>query len=428
MATAYTDRTARRLALSAAALARAGARGFATASAGLAWLRHGFRTSPASALLRPPTGRDLPREACGTGVPPVSPGWQPPSGPDLPCGHDSAGAPHPPSRGARLFGFLTAYIRSMRLYYSFVTGIAGWLGVAYYEYLAATPALHTIEVAPPPEKKLVILVLLFLSWGVNQIINDYLGLAEDRINAPQRPMVTGELPPGLALLVSGALLVATGLVTWFYLQPIAIVFLLAGVLLNVLYEYAKGHGLWGNIVFGLMIAMAPLFGGYACGPTAASVFQPNRLSVLLLVAVINALMTYYTYFKDYRGDRRAGKRTLIVMAGLRLARALAVVSALVPSLVFALLRLTGMHRSPLNRTFLILGVLTVLLQLWTGALYWRNPTGVKTYASLKTNFRACTCGQAALVAIFSPDLAIWLFLGSYIFVGLLFDLHGNPKQ
>ena len=35
--------------------------------------------------------------------------------------------------------FARAYVRSMRLYYSFVTGIAGWLGVAYYEYLAANP-------------------------------------------------------------------------------------------------------------------------------------------------------------------------------------------------------------------------------------------------------------------------------------------------
>ena len=49
--------------------------------------------------------------------------------------------------------FIRAYIKSMRLYYSFVTGIAGWLGVAYYEYLVANPAVHTIETAPTPEKK-----------------------------------------------------------------------------------------------------------------------------------------------------------------------------------------------------------------------------------------------------------------------------------
>jgi geranylgeranylglycerol-phosphate geranylgeranyltransferase len=325
-------------------------------------------------------------------------------------------------------GFVMAYVRSMRLYYSFVTGIAGWLGVAYYEHLAGNPALHTIEVAPAPERKLVILAILFLSWGVNQIINDYLGLAEDRINAPKRPMVTGELDPHLALLVSGALMLGAGVVTWFYLEPIATVFLAAGVVLNVVYEWAKGHGLLGNLVFGLMITMAPLYGGFASGPTAASALQSNRASVLLLVLVLNALMTYYTYFKDYRGDRRAGKRTLVVALGLRKSRVMAACSALVPTLVFAFLRVTGLHQTPLNRTFIILGLLTVFLQLWTGVLYWKNPAGVKAYASLETNFRACTCGQAALIGIFNPDLAIWLFIFSYMFVGFLFGLHRDPRE
>ena len=125
-------------------------------------------------------------------------------------------------------------------------------------------------------------------------------------------MVTGELNPRLALLVSAALLVISGVITWFYLQPVAVLFLAGGVLLNILYEYAKARGILGNLVFGLMITMAPLYGGYASGPTAATVFQPNRISVLLLVLVMNALMTYYTYFKDYRGDLLAGKRTLVV--------------------------------------------------------------------------------------------------------------------
>ncbi len=32
--------------------------------------------------------------------------------------------------------FLIAYVKSMRLYYAFVTGIVGWLGVSYYQYIA----------------------------------------------------------------------------------------------------------------------------------------------------------------------------------------------------------------------------------------------------------------------------------------------------
>jgi geranylgeranylglycerol-phosphate geranylgeranyltransferase len=324
--------------------------------------------------------------------------------------------------------FMRAYIKSMRLYYSFVTGIAGWIGVAYYDYLATRSVERTTETQAPPEKKLVILLLLFLSWGINQIINDYLGLKEDRINAPDRPMVTGELNPAKALLVSGVLILVSVLVTWFYLEPVALLFLAAGMLLNVFYEYAKGHGILGNVVFGLMITMAPLYGAYASGPTASTALQPHRISVLLLIWVMNGLMTFYTYFKDYEGDKAAGKRTVVVKNGLSKSRKYAVLSAFLPTLVFILLRVTKMHQTELNTTFYILGSLTVFLQLWTGFLYYFHPVGLKAYASLETNFRACTCGQAALIAIFDPELAIWLFIFSYIFVGFLFELHMNPKS
>ncbi|HUI92457.1 MAG TPA: UbiA family prenyltransferase [Chitinivibrionales bacterium] len=316
----------------------------------------------------------------------------------------------------------------MRLYYSFVTGMAGWLGVSYYEYLSTNPIERTIETAPAPEKKIIILVLLFLSWGVNQIINDFLGLKEDRINAPHRPMVTGELNPYGALLLSIALILVSAAVTWFYLEPFAIVFLFAGVLLNILYEFAKGKGILGNIVFGFMITMAPLFGGYASGPTASTVLMPHRVSVLIMVWVMNALMTYYTYFKDYKGDMAAGKLTLVVSFGLRKSRWISIFSAFLPTLIFAALRISGIYRTPLNTTFISLGLLTVFLQIWTGVLYYRFPSGPGAYNSLITNFRACTCGQAALIGIFNPDLALWLFIFSYVFVGFLFDFHRDHQQ
>ena len=75
--------------------------------------------------------------------------------------------------------FVKAYIKSMRLYYSFVTGIAGWLGVSFYEYLAKN-TYDPVRVVPTTGKKGMILMLLFLSWGINQIFNDYLGRKEDR--------------------------------------------------------------------------------------------------------------------------------------------------------------------------------------------------------------------------------------------------------
>ena len=81
----------------------------------------------------------------------------------------------------------------------------------------------------------------------------------------------------------------------------------------------------------------------------------------------------------------------------------------------------------LNNTFITLGILTFFLQVWTGVLYYKNPSGEMTYYSLVTNFRACVCGQATIIALFNPELGMIVFLMSYVFVGFLFNLHTNVK-
>lgn len=338
------------------------------------------------------------------------------------------------SRMVSPFNFVKAYVKSMRLYYSFVTGIAGWIGVSHYQFVAdpkynnpMSDFIQTIEVPTPEIKKVIILLFLFLAWGINQIFNDFLGLKEDKINAPERPMVTGELNPVWAVGVSISLLLITLLVTWFYLEPIAVIPLLLGVGLNLIYEYAKGHGIWGNIVFGLMIACCGLYGFWASGPME-TYFTRSRISALIFIAIINGLMTYYTYFKDEKGDRLAGKKTIIVKYGLEKNRYVAIISGFLPSILFFFdyYILKGFSIG-LNKIFIILGLLTIFLQIWTGYLYYKNPKGEMTYYSLVTNFRACTCGQATIIALINPELGMFLFLFCYVFVGFLFNMHTNIK-
>ncbi|SHI12967.1 UbiA family prenyltransferase [Desulfosporosinus lacus] len=326
-----------------------------------------------------------------------------------------------------MLNFIRAYIKSMRLYYAFVTGIAGWIGMAFYEYIAKS-SFQTVEIVPVTEKKALVLVVLFLSWGINQIINDYLGLKEDRVNAPHRPMVNGQLNPQKALILTGILLISSLLTTYIYLEPIALFPAIIGILLNIVYEYAKAHGIFGNIVFGLMISTCTAYGFLAAGPTNSPYFTDSRVSVLILVAVMNGLMTFYTYFKDYEGDKAAGKRTIIVRLGVDKSRYLAAISALLPAGIFLLLYMNNFIEARVNNMFLILAGLTFFLELWTGYLYFKNPQGERTYYSLVANFRACICGQATLIALFNTELAMLLFLVSYMFVGFLFDLHTDPKS
>lgn len=335
---------------------------------------------------------------------------------------------------SNFLSFSKAYLKSMRLYYSFVTGIAGWIGVAYYQFVANSVGeigtsgfIRTIEYPTSLTKKTIILIFLFLAWGINQIVNDYLGLKEDKINAPQRPMVTGKLNIKWALTVSAFFMLVIFFTTWFYLEPIAIIPLVIGALLNIVYEYAKGHGIWGNIVFGLMISSCSLFGFYASGPMDIY-FTQSRYSVIFLIILINGLMTFYTYFKDYRGDKLANKKTLVVMYGLKTSRVIALCASFLPLFAFLLINnVFHLIEIELNNIFIYLGLIYTFLQVWTGWLYFKNPIGKKTYFSLSANFRALTCGEATLIALFDPELALILFILSYIFVGFLFDLYADSK-
>lgn len=322
--------------------------------------------------------------------------------------------------------FLKAYIKTMRLYYAFLTGIAGWIGVSFYEFTTSNHG-YEVQVLPSPAKKTVILVFLFFVWGINQVINDYLGLEEDKINAPLRPMVTGELNAGAALLTSFLLIAFVGVVTYFYLEPAALIPMLLGIALNVVYEYAKGYGVWGNIIFGIMISCCTVYGFMASGGYQPPLATTPRLAVVVLVAVLNAVMTYFTYFKDYIGDKKTGKNTIVVKYGLRKARVIGIIFSLIPAGVFLGFWVAGAFGVVFTPYFCLLAVLAFGMQLYTAFLYYRHPVGDKTYYSLKTNFRACICSQAALIALFNPPLGMALFLVSYIFVGFLFDLTGGVK-
>ncbi|MBF0409972.1 MAG: UbiA family prenyltransferase [Candidatus Riflebacteria bacterium] len=326
---------------------------------------------------------------------------------------------------AELKKFAFAYIKTMRLYYAFITGIAGWIGVSYYYHITLTK--HGLT--PTNEDYFrggVILTILFLSWGINQIFNDWLGLEEDRINAPNRPMVNGDLNVKWALALSLSLMGVAMVISW-YLNPYSMIPMFLGFLLNFVYEYSKAWGLWGNVIFGIMIANCTVYGLLAAGPVPAPFLTSNRICVVALVALMNGLMTYYTYFKDYEGDKAAGKRTFIVRHGTDFARKAGIFGAFLPTIAFIFFRWMEWFPFKMSEYFIYCAVMTIFLQIWTAVRFYKYPVGPKAFFSNATNFRACACGQVTMIAIFNGQLALYLFSTTYVFIGFLFGLQDDDK-
>ena len=104
----------------------------------------------------------------------------------------------------------------------------------------------------------------FLS-GSALITNDYFDLEVDRINAPQRALPAGLLPP-VAALVAGIAAGLVGLAAALALNPFA--FAAGGVVwvIGFLYNWKlKATGLWGNLIVSASVALTFVMGGIGVG-------------------------------------------------------------------------------------------------------------------------------------------------------------------
>ena len=204
--------------------------------------------------------------------------------------------------------FLYYYLRSMRLYYAFVTGTT---------VLAGMLAARCIRPVPWSLRDGVILTIGFLAWGVNQIFNDFGNRREDALNAPHRPMVDGRLAPLPALGLS-SLLTVFFVFAAYRVEPVTLIPLGIGIVLNLLYNAGKRVPLLGCAVYGLSISMCLFFGFSAVAGGMPDGANGKRLLLMGgLCALIHAMMCHFSSFKDLEGDRAAGVRTLQVTLGWR---------------------------------------------------------------------------------------------------------------
>lgn len=200
--------------------------------------------------------------------------------------------------------FWSAYRIQMRPYLLFVSGIAGWTGIAFAGDLA-TPRLAAAFAA------------CFLGYGFGQALTDCFQKDTDALSSPYRPLVRGELSTRDVFVVSiGGLIVCTLLLALAnpHTLPVA-----SGAVLGLLsYTWFKRRWWGGPPCNAAVVALLVPVGALAAipGSTPASILAHPGLPAAVSAAFFGYAHFVLTgYFKDVEADRATGYDTLPVRFG-----------------------------------------------------------------------------------------------------------------
>ena len=204
--------------------------------------------------------------------------------------------------------FLYYYLRSMRLYYGFVTAttVLAGLCLAHGTYNELKLS-WTLTDLPWTLRDAALLAMGFFAWGFNQIFSDWCDRKEDAINAPHRPMVTGALKPLPAFAVSAAGLAVIA-VAGYLMSPWTLAFLALGGVLNIAYSLLKRVPVLNCLVYACAISCCALFAIAGMAKRCPTLDEFGFVAAWIMP--VHFLMCHNSYYKDVKGDRAAGVRTL----------------------------------------------------------------------------------------------------------------------
>ena len=217
-----------------------------------------------------------------------------------------------------------------------------------------------------PEPALLIFIIVFLVTGAGNAINDYYDKDIDAINRPARPIPRGRISPPAAFRYSVALFVAGCLLAW-WINPICMI--LAACNSALLFFYArnlKAMPLSGNITVAFLTGSTFLFGGAAVGMQGLL----SNLIPFFLSFLVSMSREIAKDIEDMAGDVAGGARTLPILAGERISRALAA--------GFALTAMALSVLPPLGRGYLaVVAVADILFLLSVKMILQGDATGAQ---------------------------------------------------
>lgn len=203
-------------------------------------------------------------------------------------------------------GFWPAYAVHMRPYLLFISGVAGFAG------MAVSPMV------PPIGTQVVVFAACFMGYGFGQALTDCSQIDTDRISAPYRPLSRGLLRrDDVAALSLLGLLLTAGVLAWS--NSGNVVLGAASVIGLATYSFFKRRSWWGGPMWNSwIVALLPWMGALASAPERALGKLEVELAMLCAATFVSyASFVVVGHLKDVAADRASGYRTMPVVLGWR---------------------------------------------------------------------------------------------------------------
>jgi geranylgeranylglycerol-phosphate geranylgeranyltransferase len=314
-------------------------------------------------------------------------------------------------------GGLLAWVRLWRFHFVPLSLSAGIVGMSAPSSGRTMPSL------------VVSLLICTFGYGVGVVINDWFDRKADAVNSPDRPFVAGLVNPNFALGVTLGMATVLFVLAIIIAPPVAIwsAVAIAG---HFVYTWTKGIPMVGNIANGADLAVFTLIGMAGVRPAAGWLGIP-RSTVLqfVLVAAVLSGFCLVGYFKDVKGDRIAGYRTLPVAIGPVWASRIAPVFPVLAVGVLAVL--SGVRPALLggtaNTTFLALVVLSLAAFVMSLIKLISAPERL-SYEALIWYTRAATLFILALAARTWSLNLLWVAVPMMVYLELTLRTTRNSRQ